>query len=256
MLVLIMLSLFLSVMALSLTIYVVIRKNKVEKTFARKQEDDLENFDEDDEDEAEGPNIIMPNSFQNVILEENQNEEDDISSSEIVSTDEKIEVIEDNSVNNDVSLNDETLEEEKVLLINNDDEVNETSMIIENEIENNDVNNIQEIVEDLEVVKKERQEEVVNLLINKKNYIFLANNNHLEKNDHIKVVINNKIYFAVVTKANYYRDINSMKVKPRKLIIVKNKPKKVLDENISNNQNVENNELDFIPKKKKIDEIV
>lgn len=93
--------------------------------------------------------------------------------------------------------------------------------------------------------KNEKMEEVVNILINKKNYIFLANGNQVSKNEHLKLVIDNKIYFGTVTKANYQRDVNVMKVRPKKLIIVKNKAKKEENKNIDINEEVE-----FIPRRK------
>lgn len=93
--------------------------------------------------------------------------------------------------------------------------------------------------------KKEKIEDVINVLINKRNYIFLANNNIVSKNDHIKLMLDGKVYFGTVTKANYQRDISTLKSKPRKLVIVKSK-----DKNDGNKKNNNENTMEFIPVKK------
>ena len=86
---------------------------------------------------------------------------------------------------------------------------------------------------------------MLGLFINKRNYVFLANDSFVNKGEHIKVLLNKKIYFGVVTKANYERDIDSLKVKPRKLVIIKD------NKNTKKEESVDlEDDLVFIPKKK------
>lgn len=123
-----------------------------------------------------------------------------------------------------------------------------------NEIENRDIQiEESEDVKDMDVVvmpnveeeSEEDIQEVVNILINKRNYVFLANNNSVNKGEHIKVLLNKKIYFGVVTKGNYERDINGLKVKPRKLVIIKDNKNSKKEEFVDLED-----DLIFIPKKK------
>lgn len=191
MLVLIMLALFLIIIAFVVIIYVVARRNAVDKQFNRKIESDLET-DLEDDDEFENINIVMPSGFQNVILEKREDEKTDVK-----------------------------------------EEVKKDEIVF---------------VEDL---KEEKVEEVINVLINKRNYIFLANNNYVSKNDHIKLILDGKVYFGTITKANYKRDISNFKIKPKKLIIIKKIEKK--DDTLNSNQeNKLNREeiIEFVPKKK------
>ena len=101
----------------------------------------------------------------------------------------------------------------------------------------NKVEPIKEIVPEPVLIKNDNNEkELINVLINNKNYIFLANGNYVTKGEHVKVIINNRTYFGTITKANYMRDISTMKTKPIKLIIKKSKiseemvPKKKIEE--------------------------
>lgn len=102
------------------------------------------------------------------------------------------------------------------------------------------------------IIKEEKQEkldEVINVLINKRNYIFLANNNVVSKNDHIKLILDGKIYFGTITKANYKRDISLLKVKPRKLIVIKNKEKSDISREVKDIKN-SITDVEFVPIKK------
>ncbi len=119
----------------------------------------------------------------------------------------------------------------------------------DNIIQNNDVK-IDDTLQIMPLVsireeKKEIFEDVVNVLINTKNYIFLANNNIVNKGDHIKLILDNKVYFGTITKANYQRDINLLKVKPRKLILLENKDKKEEKE-----VTIKESYMEFMPMKK------
>jgi len=124
--------------------------------------------------------------------------------------------------------------------------------IVENEEpkkEEEKVNIINPVV--IKETKESKLEDVVNVLINKRNYIFLANNNVVSKNDHIKLILDGKVYFGTITKANYQRDVSTLKTKPRKLIIVKNKEKSDSNKNIKKQIKKDSLlEMEFIPVKK------
>jgi hypothetical protein len=63
--------------------------------------------------------------------------------------------------------------------------------------------------------------EVLNILIGNKAYIFLANGNKLNNGEKIILNINEKEYPGIVVKSNYRRDLSSLKVLPKPLVIVK-----------------------------------
>ena len=63
--------------------------------------------------------------------------------------------------------------------------------------------------------------EVLNILIGNKAYIFLANGNKLNNGEKIILNINDKEYPGIVVKSNYRRDLSSLKVLPKPLVIVK-----------------------------------
>ena len=63
--------------------------------------------------------------------------------------------------------------------------------------------------------------EVVNVLIGKKSYIFLANGNKLDNGTKIVLRIDDKNYNGTIVKANYERDLTSLSSKPRPLDVVK-----------------------------------
>ena len=128
------------------------------------------------------------------------------------------------------------LEETKVVVDNSSS--NKTIDIIVPKVE------VQENRETVPNVETDMQE-VVNVLINKKNYMFLANGNKVSKGEHIKLVLNKKIYFGLITKGNYMRDIRPLKNKPHKLIVIKNN--KVKKEEV---EVLDTSDLEFIPKRK------
>ena len=76
----------------------------------------------------------------------------------------------------------------------------------------------QELYED---VKVNRTEEVVNILIGQKAYIFLANGNKLYDGEKIVLRIDDHDYNGVIVKSNYERDLSSLKTEPKPLYIVK-----------------------------------
>ena len=63
--------------------------------------------------------------------------------------------------------------------------------------------------------------EVLNILIGNKAYIFLANGNKLNNGEKIILSIDNKNYPGVVVKSNYGRDLSSLKILPKPLVVVK-----------------------------------
>ena len=63
--------------------------------------------------------------------------------------------------------------------------------------------------------------EVINVLIGKKSYVFLANGNKLDIGTKIILRIDNKDYNGVVVKTNYERDLSTMNSLPRDLDVVK-----------------------------------
>ncbi len=64
-------------------------------------------------------------------------------------------------------------------------------------------------------------EEVLNVLIGDKAYIFLANGNKLNNGEKIILSIDNKNYPGVVVKSNYNRDLTALKILPKPLIVIK-----------------------------------
>lgn len=115
------------------------------------------------------------------------------------------------------------------------------------ELPNEDI----QIIEPVVIETNEKIEEVVNVLIDKRNYIFLANDNIVSKNDYIKLVLDGKVYFGVVTKANYKRDISQLNVRPRKLNIIKIIEKNDHKEEKNNNNNIQPINIEYVPIKKK-----
>ncbi len=63
--------------------------------------------------------------------------------------------------------------------------------------------------------------EVINVLIGNKSYIFLANGNKLNNGERIILSIEDRNYPGVVVKSNYDRDLSTLKILPKPLIIVK-----------------------------------
>ncbi len=66
-----------------------------------------------------------------------------------------------------------------------------------------------------------KHEEVINVLIGKKSYIFLANGNKLDIGTKIILRIDDKDYNGVVVKTNYERDLSTLDSLPKNLNVVK-----------------------------------
>lgn len=238
-LVLMMLALFLLIIVIAIVIYVIVRKNFVSRKFDKNLEKTFDNDLEDDLDDDMVEDISMPmpaNIFEyskeekginsqnqnidtNNLIEEKNTNVSSVSDMETLS--EKTENI---SIKNDEVT--ESLKEENVVIDNKE-------LVKEDNISRID-NNVNKVVD------------LINVLINKKNYIFLANGNVVSKNDHIKLMLDGKVYFGVITKANYQREIGHFKIKPRKLIIIKLIPKVEKKEDLS----LKNEFLEFEPMKK------
>jgi len=199
--------------AMFITSFIMIRKRQVDKAY-QKGNDNLYLDDDDDDDDD---NMQIFNRDEKIeetetINQENKENADNITLSELEENKEhKTEEIKE--------VNEEKEELPKIDVI----------VPINNEI-------IEEEKQDVDM------QEVVNILINKKNYIFLANDNIVKKGEHVKLVLNKKIYFGVITKGNYERDIKLLKSKPRKLVIIKDNKKEEIE--------LLDIDLDILPKKK------
>lgn len=129
--------------------------------------------------------------------------------------------------------------------------------LINQPIDNND-NKESNVLDEIEVKNTIKENktikkctlDLVNVLINKKNYTFLSDGNKLIKNDKIKVKLQDKICIGIVIKGNYLKEFNSNSKKPSKIKFISkidNKSKKRKD----NKKEVLEVEEDFIPQKKR-----
>lgn len=207
-LILLILSLFLIIIALLVVIVVNLKKISVSRKFNREINEGVEEAQDEGEDEEEGLiNIPMPSSIKESLMHDDNHKMDD-----------KIEVIE--------NVNEELIEDDK------DSTIDEVIEVIEDKVEEKENH-----LSDKNVSTNKNMQEVVNLLIDKKNYVLLANGNQVEKGEHLKIRVLNKIYYATVIKGNYMKDISSFNVKPKKLIIIA--------------RNLKMDVKEFTPKKKK-----
>ena len=206
--------------------FIMIKKHHVDKAYA-KGENELY-FDEDDDDEVDNQN----NSLEEPIASDEKNDTLELEVNNYETFDEVS--IEDNS--------NITLKEEGNLIessLSNESKLYETSIDII-------VPKIDKQKEEVKENENTDLQEVVNVIINKKNYIFLANNNVVSKVEHVKILLNKKIYYGLITKGNYKRDIKSLKSKPYKLVIIKNNKNKKDEIEVLNLE-----EIEFVPKRKK-----
>lgn len=207
-LILLILSLFLIIIALLVVIVVNLKKISVSRKFNREINEGVEEVQDEGEDEEESLiNIPMPSSIKESLMLDDNHKMDD-----------KIEVIE--------NVNEELIEDDK------DSTIDEVIEVIEDKVEEKENH-----LSDKNVSTNKNMQEVVNLLIDKKNYVLLANGNQVEKGEHLKIRVLNKIYYATVIKGNYMKDISSFNVKPKKLIIIA--------------RNLKMDVKEFTPKKKK-----
>lgn len=206
--------------------FIMIRKHQVDKAY-QNGADDL--YVEDDDDDDENDDNFVSN-------ESNFNEVEDKINEEVIIQD----VIDENKVVH--------LELDSENKSDNQEEVIESVKEVKNGFDENTlVDIIIPKVDNDEVIEEASEtdlQEVVNVLINKKNYMFLANNNKVSKGEHIKLLLNKKIYYGLITKANYMRDMKPLKNKPYKLIIIKNNKSK---EEI---EVLDTSDGEFIPKRK------
>lgn len=209
--------------------FIMIRKHQVDKAYQNGADDLYVEDDDDDDDEENNDNFVSN--------EANFNEVEDKINEEIIIQD----VIDENKV--------EHLELDSENKLDNQEKVIEPVEEVKSDFDENTlVDIIIPKVDNDEVIEEASEtdlQEVVNVLINKKNYMFLANNNKVSKGEHIKLLLNKKIYYGLITKANYMRDIKPLKNKPYKLIIIKNN--KVKKEEI---EVLDTNDIEFVPKRK------
>lgn len=239
-LVLMMLALFIGIIVISIVMYVVFKNNVINKSFDEKITNDIDYPLDDENDDFMLSNVTLPINFHKLMEEESK-----VENTELIKQEDAHHIDIEENLQKEITEN----KINDLGIISDNEDNNQNSIIFNNNIEdnsNNSLNNIHNNV--INNYNKEKKEEVVNILIDKKNYIFLANNNKVSKNEHLKLIINNKIYFGTVIKANYIRDISLLKNKPRKLIIVKNKVKKEMIEN-----KIIDNDDEFIPIKRKKD---
>ena len=225
--------------------FIMLRKRHNDKVSAKGENNYYLDDDDDDDDEEpfinndiDKPNEIVSETIDN--NEETLNIESSITEQEIENVNKNDDILLE-EVDSDNNMEQEMIIEETNEVLETNNETSKEDEVIEKDIDII-VPNISETVTE---TKETDLQQVVNVLINKKNYIFLANDNVVNKGDHVKVLLNKKIYYGLITKANYERDINAMKVKPRKLVIIK-------DNKNSKKEEIEvlDTELEFIPKKK------
>ena len=224
--------------------FIMLRKCHNDKVSANGENNYYLDDDDDDDDE---PFINNDIDKPNEIVSETIDNNDETLNIESLNNNQETENINKNDdilleeVDSDNNMEQEMIIEETNEVLETNNETSKEDEAIEKDIDII-VPNISETVTE---TKETDLQQVVNVLINKKNYIFLANDNVVNKGDHVKVLLNKKIYYGLITKANYERDINAMKVKPRKLVIIK-------DNKNSKKEEIEvlDTELEFIPKKK------
>jgi len=244
-LVILMLATVFFAIAMFIVSFIMVKKHHTDKVY-EKGSNNLDLEDDDDDDNMES----------NVVNEDNVNEnKDNVDSNEINSKEEKVdEIIQEEPVSmNEFDKKDELVGKMVVDVVEEIEEtpvIEETKDVIDNSSSDKMIDiivpkvEVQENKETVPNVETDMQE-VVNVLINKKNYMFLANGNKVSKGEHIKLVLNKKIYFGLITKGNYMRDIKSLKSKPHKLIVIKNNKTKKEEIEV-----LDTSDLEFIPKRK------
>ena len=243
-LVILMLATVFFAIAMFIVSFIMVKKHHTEKVY-EKGSDNLDLEDDDDED-----------MVSNVVNEDNVNKnKDNVDSNEINSKEEIVEEIiqEETVLMNELDKKNDLVEEMVVDIVEEIEEapvLEETKVVVDNSSSNKMIDIIVpkvEVQENNDVVTNVEtdMQEVVNVLIKKKNYMFLANGNKVSKGEHIKLVLNKKIYFGLITKGNYMRDIKSLKNKPHKLIVIKNNKTKKEEIEV-----LDTSDLEFVPKRK------
>lgn len=246
-LVILMLAAVFFAIAMFIVSFIMVKKHHTDKVYEKGSSNlYLEDDDDDDMD-----NIV--------VNEDNVNEnKDNVDLNEINSKEEVVEEIiqEEPILMDELDKKDDFTEEMVVDVVEEIEETlipEETKDVIDNSSSDKMIDiivpkvEVQENKETVSNVETDMQE-VVNVLINKKNYMFLANGNKVNKGEHIKLVLNKKIYFGLITKGNYMRDIRPLKNKPYKLIVIKNNKAKKEEVEV-----LDTSDLEFIPKRKSQD---
>ena len=243
-LVILMLAAVFFAIAMFIVSFIMVKKHHTEKVY-EKGSDNLDLEDDDDDD-----------MVSNVVNEDNVNKnKDNVDSNEINSKEEIVEEIiqEEPVLMNELDKKNDLVEEMVVDIVEEIEEapvLEETKVVVDNSSSNKTIDIIVpkiDVQENNDVVTNVEtdMQEVVNVLIKKKNYMFLANGNKVSKGEHIKLVLNKNIYFGLITKGNYMRDIKSLKNKPHKLIVIKNNKTKKEEIEV-----LDTSDLEFVPKRK------
>ena len=102
-----------------------------------------------------------------------------------------------------------------------------------------------------EMLDVKKEIELIDIMINDKNYVFDANNYHLNNNQDVLVSINGIDYRGIVTKSNYKADLDDFIQIPTKLEL--NENVEIFDkktEEVENTQESSNDMEEFVPIKK------
>ena len=84
--------------------------------------------------------------------------------------------------------------------------------------------------------------ELVEIIINNKNYLFDSNGYNVEEGNKVRVVINGEVVNGRVIKANYEEPLSKLGKRPEKLILSEEKEEV---------KSPLNDDMEFVPKKKK-----
>ena len=85
---------------------------------------------------------------------------------------------------------------------------------------------------------------LVEILINKKKYLFDANGHNLKKNEKVRVFLDDEVFDGIVVNDIFHGNINKLDNQPKMLVLEEDLKKEEVQGNL-------NDEMDFIPKKKK-----
>ncbi len=100
--------------------------------------------------------------------------------------------------------------------------------------------NDKHINEDYEEISNEELE-LVEIIINNKNYVFDANGYDVSEGEKVRVILNGKIVNGRVIKANYTENLNKLIERPEKLVL----------SNEVEETKTFSDDMDFVPRKKK-----
>ena len=103
----------------------------------------------------------------------------------------------------------------------------------------------------LEPVEYKEEIELIDIMINDKDYIFDANNYHLYNSQEVEVLINGNSYHGIVTRSNYKDSLENFTQIPTKLEIKEPEVNDNFEEIKIEETNEDNYDFEeFVPKKK------